>query len=140
MSDGFKHPVHIPKIRTRDRKTEDQPEQKEKECEVGYRDIMLEWVFAEDHRFFFVITGMGLVIAFAWNPLAGNWPLIISLFLTGGALAEVPWVSRFLPPMMAKMVKMVGRVIIYILSFMFWVVVVFMKVIFKQFVEPFIFG
>ena len=31
MSDGFKHPVHIPKIRIRDPKAEDQPEQKEDE-------------------------------------------------------------------------------------------------------------
>lgn len=134
MSDGFKHPVHIPKIRIRDTRAEDQPEQKEKECEVGYRDIMLEWVFDEAHRFFFAIAVVEAAFLSLWDETWG----VILMFLTLGApscmLAELPWVSRFLPPMMAKMVKMVGRVIIYIVWF------IFSLLVYKRVVEPVIFG
>lgn len=87
MSDGFEDPGHIPK-------REDQPEQKEEESKVGYSDIM-GWSY--------LIAGVCIVIAFVWNFLADNWPLIRFLLILsglGGALyllAKAPWGRRFLP-------------------------------------------
>ena len=92
MSDGFEHPVHIPK-------REDQPEQKEEESKIGYWDI-LGWSSS--------IAGVCIVMAFVWNFLADNWPFIRSLirFLLilsgiGGALyyllAKASWGKALLP-------------------------------------------
>ena len=88
MSDGFEHPVHIPK-------RDDQPDRKKiEESKVGYSDI-LGWSSG--------IAGVCIAIVFVWNFLADNWPLIRLLLILsgiGGAfymLAKVPWGRRLLP-------------------------------------------
>lgn len=74
MSDGFEHPVHIPK-------RDDQPDRKKiGESKVGYSDI-LGWSSS--------IAGVCIAIVFVWNFLADNWPLIrllLILSVIGGAL------------------------------------------------------
>ena len=68
-----------------------------------------------------LMTGVGIVIAFVWN-FPWTWQSI-GLFLIGGTLymlAKVSWVSRLLPPMMAKMVNIVVKVILGLAGLTVW--------------------
>lgn len=69
MSDGFEHPVHIPK-------RDDQPDRKKiGESKVGYSDI-LGWSSG--------IAGVCIAIVFVWNFLVDNWLLIRLLLILSG--------------------------------------------------------
>ena len=57
MSDGFKHPVHIPKIPLRDRKSKDQPEQKEDEHDDQF--LVKNKILDEILKF---IAGVGILV------------------------------------------------------------------------------
>ena len=134
MSDGFKHPVHIPKIQIRDRKSEDQPD--DQPDDSGIMDYCMDYYleFCDDygidgsHLFVYltacVIACVWTVIAFfVWNFLVDIWVLIRWLLFSGIGVAlcesaKGPWGRRFLPPMMAKMVAIVGVVIYSVYLFL----------------------